>query len=122
MRGTSALVAVALSSSSAFAADELFGADKALHFSASFGIAAVGYLSAALVHEPTEGRLAAALGIALFAGVAKELLDSQGLGSASALDLAWDLAGAVLGTAIVWLIDRLFFAPAPLTPTSGAGG
>ena len=114
MRGRSALLIAVLLSTSAHAEDQLFGVDKALHFSASFGIAAVAYTGAAFIKEPVEGRLASAIGIALFAGVAKELIDSQGFGSLSTLDLAWDLAGTVLGTLAVWLIDRLFFGgPSP---------
>jgi len=96
-----------LSGSSARAEDSPLGADKALHFSACAGIAAAGYAGSWLISQPVEARLATGVGLALFAGVAKELLDMRGFGTPSTLDLAWDLAGAVAGASLAWLADWL---------------
>lgn len=93
------------------AGDAPFGTDKALHFSASFAISAAAYAGAALTREPVEGRLAAAVGVALFAGAAKELLDTQTRGDFSLLDLGWDVAGAVTGAIVSWLVDRFVVQP-----------
>jgi uncharacterized protein YfiM (DUF2279 family) len=121
VRGLSGLVVALTLACTAHAEDKPFGADKALHFSASAGIAGVAYLGAALIRQPTEGRLTIAIGCALFAGVAKELLDTQTHGDPSMLDLGWDLVGTLVGTGIAWLIDRLFFAR-PLTPALSPTG
>ena len=99
--------AVLLVAGSARAEDSPLGADKALHFSACAGIAAAGYAGSWLIAQPVEARLGTAVGLALFAGVAKELLDIRGFGTPSTLDLAWDLAGAVVGASLAWLTDWL---------------
>lgn len=111
-----ALLIALTCSTAASAEDQLFGADKALHFSASAAIAGGAYAGAALLGQPVEARLATACGLSLFAGVAKELLDSQGFGSPSPLDLAWDVVGTAVGVAIAWAIDRLFFSPPRESP------
>lgn len=100
-------VAVVLFAFTAHAEDSVFGADKALHFSASAGIAAAGYAGALLIRSPVEARLATAVGLALFAGVVKELIDVSTHGSPSALDLAWDVLGAATGATLAWLVDYL---------------
>jgi uncharacterized protein YfiM (DUF2279 family) len=91
--------------------DPWFAPDKALHFSFSAGLAGLGYGGAALVTEDRGVRLAVGAGVALTAGIAKELLDLAGLGHPSWKDLAWDVAGAAVGLALSWLLDRFVFTP-----------
>lgn len=87
------------------AEDSFVGSDKALHFSVSVGLSGAAYTAAALLHQPAEVKLSAAIGLSLFAGVAKELADARGFGTPSPYDLAWDVLGTVTGTAIAWLLD-----------------
>ena len=105
-----AAILVALSGR-AFAADDWFGRDKALHFGASAGIALGGYGGAALLSDDVRVRLAVGGGLALSAGVGKELWDLSGHGDASWRDLTWDAVGTVTGLAVAvtldWAITRL---------------
>ncbi|MBL8951473.1 MAG: hypothetical protein JNK82_11885 [Myxococcaceae bacterium] len=103
-----AVVLVALCAASpALAEDQPLGSDKALHFTACTGIAAAAYAGSWLMGQPVEARLATGMGLALIAGVVKELYDVRGNGTPSMYDVAWDLAGAVTGTALAWLGDWL---------------
>ncbi len=87
------------------APDPWFGRDKALHFGASALIANVGYSDAALATEDVRVRLAVGGGLALTAGVGKELWDLSGHGDASFRDLTWDVVGTATGLAIAAAID-----------------
>ena len=91
--------------------DPWFAPDKALHFSFSAGIAGLGYGGTALFTEDRNLRLAIGAGLALTAGVAKELLDLAGLGQPSWKDLAWDIAGTATGLLVSWLLDHFVFTP-----------
>lgn len=104
-----ATVATALfSSGSAFAQeDPWFGPDKAKHFGASAVLAVGGYTLGAAVFEDRTSALAVGGGIALTAGVGKELYDAAGYGTASGRDLVWDVAGTVTGLGVAWLFDLL---------------
>lgn len=97
--------------------DEWFGADKALHFGASAGLAVGGYAASALVFEDRSARLAVGASLALTLGVAKELNDLAGHGNPSWKDLAWDVVGTVTGLAVAYVVDR--FLLGPLLPASG---
>jgi len=100
--------------SAAPSGDPWLGRDKALHFGASAGLAAAGYGSGALASDEPWVPLATGAGLALGAGVAKELLDLAGLGTPSWRDLTWDLLGTATGLAGAWAVDRLLFRhPAP---------
>ena len=90
-------------------ADPWFGRDKALHFGASAVIAAGGYALAATATETRPPRLLIGGGLALAAGLGKELLDAAGSGDASFRDLTWDVVGTVTGLGVAWLVDRLLF-------------
>jgi putative lipoprotein len=94
--------------------DPWFGRDKALHFSFSAALAGAGYGGAALLteREDRRWRLLAGAGVALCAGIGKELYDLSGHGDASARDLAWDAIGTATGLLVAWTIDRLLFQPA----------
>jgi putative lipoprotein len=98
-------------SARAFGADGWFGKDKALHFEASAAIALGGYGGAALLSDDVRVRLAVGGGLALSAGVGKELWDLSGHGDASWRDLTWDAVGTVTGLAVAvtldWAITRL---------------
>jgi putative lipoprotein len=91
--------------------DPWFAPDKALHFSFSAGLAGLGYGGAALFTEDRRVRLAVGAGVALTAGIAKELLDLTGLGRPSWKDLAWDVAGTAVGLVLSWLLDTYVFTP-----------
>ncbi|WNG49457.1 hypothetical protein F0U60_39050 [Archangium minus] len=89
--------------------DHWFGRDKALHFSVSAGLAGAGYAGGALLFESPEARWLTGSGVALGAGVAKELYDA-GRGSFFSLkDLTWDVLGTATGLGLSWAVDRLFF-------------
>lgn len=104
--------------------DPWFAPDKALHFSFSAGLAGLGYGGAALMTEDRGLRVAVGAGLALSAGIAKELADLAGLGHPSWKDLAWDVAGTAVGLLVSWLLDRFIFtpifSPSALVPRSAA--
>lgn len=91
--------------------DPWFGPDKALHFTFSAGIAAVGYGGTALFTEDRGVRLAVGAGLALTAGIGKELLDLAGLGHPSWRDFAWDCAGTAVGVVLSWIVDVFIVQP-----------
>lgn len=107
-RGLALAMVCALAPSLAHAqGDDWFGADKALHASVSAGLGAGGYALASLVWRPRPVRLAAGFGLALSAGVAKELVDLTGVGDPSWRDLAWDAIGASLGALLALGLDAV---------------
>jgi putative lipoprotein len=85
--------------------DPWFGRDKALHFGATALLANVGYADAALASDDVRVRLAVGGGLALTAGVGKELWDLSGHGDASFRDLTWDVIGTATGLALAAAID-----------------
>lgn len=99
------VVAVGWPTGASAADDAWWGRDKALHASACFVLGAGGYAAARPLGRPWQ-RAAVGLGIALGAGVAKELWDLGGHGTASGKDLAWDAIGAGVGVGLAWGIDR----------------
>lgn len=117
MRALLLAAAVLCSSSSARASnDPWFARDKALHFGASSALAAGGYGAGRIVFEDRTTALAVGAGIALGAGVGKELADLAGMGHPSWRDLTWDVLGTATGLAFAWavdrLVERLFFSEA----------
>lgn len=110
-----ALLALSLAARTARAqdADPWFGADKALHFDASFVIGSGGYAASALLFEARTPRVISGAALSLAAGVGKELVDLTGLGDPSWRDLTWDLLGAAVGVTLSWLIDTVIAGPAP---------
>ena len=109
-RSAALLVALTLALPSARAQekDRWFGRDKALHFSATASIAIVGYAGTALVTEDRRARVGVGAGLALAAGIGKELWDLGGRGDPSARDLTWDAIGAATGVLVAWTVDWLF--------------
>lgn len=93
------------------ASDDLFGRDKALHFAASAGIALGGYGATALFTEDRRPRLLVGGGLALLAGIAKEVADRHTGGDPSWRDFGWDVLGTATGLSVAygidWLIERL---------------
>jgi putative lipoprotein len=87
------------------AADDWFGRDKALHFAASAGIALGGYGGATLFTADRPARLATGGGLALAAGIAKEISDRYTGGDPSWRDLGWDVVGTATGLTLGYLID-----------------
>jgi putative lipoprotein len=93
-------LAVVCSATRARAEDSWWGADKARHFGVSAGLGLAGYGLASLVFEDRLAKIAASAGLALSAGVAKEVYDAMGHGTASWKDLTWDVAGTAVGVSI----------------------
>lgn len=102
-----ATAALALHAGTARASDEdpWLGRDKALHFGASAVIAGGTYALSALWIDGRNGRAGVATGVALGAGVSKELYDLSGRGDPSFRDLAWDVIGTAFGVGLSVLID-----------------
>ncbi|MCY1080528.1 YfiM family protein [Archangium lansingense] len=89
--------------------DDWFGQDKALHFSVSAGLAGAGYAGGALLFDAPEARWLSGAGVALGAGLAKEVYDAGRGSFFSFKDLAWDVLGTATGLTLSWAVDRLFF-------------
>jgi putative lipoprotein len=89
--------------------DPWFGRDKALHFSASFMLAGGGYAGTSLLTEKPAVRAATGAGLALTAGIAKEVYDRYAGGDPSWRDLTWDVVGTTTGVLVAWLVDRYLF-------------
>jgi putative lipoprotein len=85
--------------------DPWFGPDKALHFAASASIAVVVYAGASFKTDDRPTRAAAAVTIALGAGLLKEAWDLSGHGDASWRDLTWDVIGTTTGVLVAYAID-----------------
>lgn len=105
--GVAALLAVLTRSepSRADPADPWWGPDKALHFGASAAIAGGGYALASPLVDGFAERIAIGAGLALTAGVSKELIDLAGHGDPSFRDLTWDVIGTVVGVGLAFSID-----------------
>lgn len=91
------------------AIDPWFARDKYLHGSVSAALAMGGYGAGALASPEPDVRLAIGGGLALTAGIAKELFDLAGAGDASWRDLTWDVMGTASGLAVAWLVDTYVF-------------
>ncbi|QRN94785.1 hypothetical protein JRI60_37580 [Archangium violaceum] len=89
--------------------DDWFGRDKALHYSVSAGLAGAGYTGGALLFEEPGARWLTGAGLALGAGVGKEVYDAWRGSFFSFKDLTWDVLGTATGLGLSWAIDRLFF-------------
>jgi putative lipoprotein len=89
--------------------DPWFGRDKALHFGASAAIALGAYGTSGLITSDERTRVGAATGVALGAGVAKEIADRYTGGDPSLRDLTWDVVGTATGVLVAWLLDRFVF-------------
>lgn len=87
--------------------DPWLGKDKLQHYGVSAGIAAGGYVAGALLFDKRACALATGAGLALAAGVGKELVDLAGYGQPSWKDLTWDGLGMVTGLALAWGVDLL---------------
>jgi len=102
---TAACAAIAVWVKPALADDEWFGADKALHFGISAGLAGGGYAASALVWDHPWQRAATGAAFSLTLGATKELYDLAGHGDASWKDFTWDVIGTAVGTGIALLVD-----------------
>ncbi|WP_164021247.1 YfiM family protein [Pyxidicoccus trucidator] len=98
--------------------DEWLGEDKAKHFAACTVLAAGGYGAGALVFEAPAARWLTGAGLAMGAGLGKELYDSRSGGTGfSTKDLVWDAAGTATGLGLAFLVDHFIFGrEAPASP------
>lgn len=88
--------------------DDWLGRDKALHFGVSAGLAGAGYLGGALLFEESWAPWLTGAGLALGAGLGKELYDAGRAGNHfSFKDLTWDVLGTASGLAVSWLVEQL---------------
>ncbi|MBX7114506.1 MAG: hypothetical protein K1X64_09285 [Myxococcaceae bacterium] len=113
-RTTALLLTLGVASSVPAAAqstDPWWSTDKALHFSVSAGIAGAGYGVTSAFTDDLRWKLAIGGGVALTAGVAKELWDLGGHGDPSWKDFTWDVIGTATGLLLSWLIDRYVVTP-----------
>jgi uncharacterized protein YfiM (DUF2279 family) len=93
----------------AAADDSWWGRDKALHLSVSLGLGAAAYGGLWLTGDDApEVKLALSWSLAMLPGLAKELYDDGQPGNRfSGKDLLWDAIGALVGSGLGYLIDRL---------------
>ena len=99
--------------------DPWIARDKALHFDASAGMAAMSYaVSAGWIVDARWKALALAGGVTLAVGAGKELVDATHVfgGDPSWKDFTWDAIGAVAGLAIAWGMDLLLGGAGPEHP------
>jgi putative lipoprotein len=89
--------------------DPWFGRDKVMHLSVSFALAGIGYADTTAFSNRASVRALSGAGIALSAGIAKEIYDRYGGRGLSWRDLAWDAVGTATGTLVAWLVDRYLF-------------
>lgn len=120
-----AVLVVAPGSAVAADVDPWLGPDKALHFGASFAVAAGGYAVGTAFLPARSHCLALGVGAGVVVGAAKEGADALGLGSPSIRDFAWDVAGSVVGAAAAWAVDLALRGvsdahPALAPPSHGA--
>ena len=112
---TATLADPAIARADSASADPWLGRDKLLHFAASGSLAVVGYAGASMLTEDRPLRIAGGAGLAVGAGLAKELWDLDGHGDASWRDLGWDLIGAATGllvsAGVDWAVHRMFRPP-----------
>ena len=80
--------------------------DKAMHFSVSFALAGNAYADSSAFTKRASIRVLSGVGVALAAGIAKELADQYGGRGLSWRDLTWDAVGTATGTLVAWLVDR----------------
>ena len=97
------------------AQDAWSGADKAMHFSASFVLAGGGYAVGAGAFGDRSKAVALGAGVSLATGLIKESLDLAGMGQASWRDVTWNVVGVAAGIGIAILLD---LAARGLTPAS----
>jgi putative lipoprotein len=100
-------LAVALFCSTAHA-DEWLGRDKALHFGASAILSSTAYGVTTAFDDRRSVAFIVGSGVALTAGIAKETYDALGYGDPSWKDLAWDVAGTLVGLGIAYGVDAIF--------------
>jgi len=90
-------------------ADPWFGRDKVMHGSVSFALAGNGYADSTAFTKSSGIRVLSGAGIALSAGMAKEIYDQAYGRGLSWRDLTWDAIGTATGTLVAWLVDRYLF-------------
>lgn len=93
--------------------DRWFGTDKALHLTAGFGSASVGYALAVATFDDRWAAVALGSSLALSLGAAKEGLDAAGMGTPSWKDFVWTAVGAALGLGVSVTFDAALRGASP---------
>ncbi|QSQ24094.1 hypothetical protein JY651_03710 [Pyxidicoccus parkwayensis] len=104
--------------------DEWFGTDKAKHFAVCTVLAGAGYGGGALLFDAPSARWITGAGLAMGAGLVKELYDTRSGGSGfSVKDLTWDAVGTATGLGVAYLVDRFVFGrDEPASASAITGG
>jgi putative lipoprotein len=109
-------------SPNAFAEDDWFGSDKALHFGVSVALSGGGYAASTLVFDRRWQRATTGAVFSLSLGAGKELYDLSGHGDASWKDFTWDVIGTAVGTGIALLVDAALSQSCHVEPSPSATG
>jgi uncharacterized protein YfiM (DUF2279 family) len=107
----SSLLIPSLGFSQAANRDPWFSERKLIHFGATAELASNGYTLGTAFWDQAWPRLALGAGLAITAGVGKEVYDVANHGEFSFKDLTWDALGTATGLLISWLLDKYLFAP-----------
>lgn len=111
MRGlVAALLVACLGVARPAVADDWTGADKAAHFGFSLAFGAAATAAVPVAGGPSGPQwqpFALGFGLGIVPGIAKESWDLSGRGDPSWKDMAWNVAGSLVGASIVWAAQSL---------------
>ncbi len=105
--GVAWVVALFVTACGSARGDRWLSDDKARHFQASAGLSALGVVGSGLVVDDPLARFGVGVLGAVAIGGAKELSDLSGNGQASGRDMAFNVAGAVVGGALTLLFESI---------------
>ena len=119
-----ALICLAAPASAAADDDPWWGRDKALHLSVSLGLGGAAYGGLWLTGDDApEVKLALSFSLAMLPGLAKEIYDDGQPGNRfSGKDMLWNALGALVGSGLGYVIDRLMRRHVGKRLTSGYWG
>lgn len=102
--------------------DRWFGPDKLFHAAMTVALAAFVFAGTGVLTTRRSWRVAAAIGVALVAGLGKEATDFIGYGTASIKDITWDLIGTVLAPMLFPHLSGAGPAPVQEAATGSVAG
>lgn len=95
---------------------DLAGPDKLVHFAAALVVTDAAWATAAALDAPLWARIVAGASAGAVAGVAKELADLMGCGTASFGDLAYDALGIGAGVGAALAVEAVVLRAAARAP------